>query len=99
MALYTSDSEQQWKAWGSGVYSNGFVQNASFDVTLLCSDRYIITFLQPLQDKYDVAVRHYRAGGLTRWETHDVCLGDPVWPATATFSGACPSPGQHCERI
>jgi DNA-binding CsgD family transcriptional regulator len=74
MALYARDADQQWKTWGSRVYTNGCVQNAFFDVTLLCSDRHIITFLQPLKDKYDMAMRYYRARGLTQRETDVVSL-------------------------
>jgi DNA-binding CsgD family transcriptional regulator len=74
MALYAEDGSQQWKAWGSRVYNNGCVNNAFFDVTLLCSDQHIITFLQPLQEKYEAALRYYRARGLTRRQADVVSL-------------------------
>ena len=56
MALYASDDSQQWKDWGSRVYKNSFLHGKSFDVTLLCSTDNIITFLQPLKEKYDMAL-------------------------------------------
>jgi DNA-binding CsgD family transcriptional regulator len=74
MALYSEDDKQQWKAWESRVYNNGFAHNAFFDVTLLCSDRHIITSLQPLKEKYDAALGYYRAHGLTRRQADVVSL-------------------------
>ena len=54
MLLYAEDHSHQWKDWGSRVYKNKLVQGAFFDVTLLCSDKHITTFLQPLKQKYEI---------------------------------------------
>ena len=69
MELYGKDKSQQWQNCGSRVYSNSFVQNAFYDITLLCSDEYLITFLQPLKDKYKVALKYYKNLNLTKRET------------------------------
>lgn len=74
MELYASDNTQQWKDWGSRVYKNSFLHGRFFDVTLLCSTQNIVTFLQPLKEKYDMALDYYRAKGLTRRETEVVSL-------------------------
>lgn len=44
------------------------------DVTLLCSTERIITFLQPLRDKYAMALDYFRGKGLTRRETEVMSL-------------------------
>jgi len=74
MELYAGDRSQQWKDWGSRVYRNSFMHGEFFDVTLLCSAENIITFLQPLKEKYDMALDYYREKGLTRRETEVVAL-------------------------
>ncbi len=74
MELYANDTGQQWKDWGSRVYKNSFLHGSFFDVTLLCSTRRIISFLQPLQNKYEVALAYFRAKGLTRREIEVVSL-------------------------
>jgi len=74
MELYARDTRQQWKGWGSRVYKNSILHGSFFDVTLLCSAGNIITFLQPLKDKYDMALAYYRNKGLTRRETEVVSL-------------------------
>ena len=45
------------------------IHAAYFDVTLLCSDKHITTFLQPLKQKYEKARAYFEAKGLTRRET------------------------------
>lgn len=74
MELYAKDNGQQWHDWGSRVYKNSFLHGSFFDVTLLCSTENIITFLQPLKDKYEMALAYYRGKGLTRRETEVVSL-------------------------
>jgi len=74
MELYATDKAQQWKDWGSRVYRNSFMHGGFFDVTLLCSSEHIITFLQPLKEKYETALAYYRDKGLTRRETEVVSL-------------------------
>jgi len=74
MELYASDRAQQWKDWGSRVYRNSFMHGGFFDVTLLCSSESIITFLQPLKDRYEMALAYYREKGLTKRETEVVAL-------------------------
>ncbi|HHO69676.1 MAG TPA: LuxR family transcriptional regulator [Gammaproteobacteria bacterium] len=69
MELYANDDSQQWKDWGSRVYKNSFLHGSFFDVTLLCSNQTIVTFLQPLKEKYEMALDYYRRKGLTRRET------------------------------
>jgi DNA-binding CsgD family transcriptional regulator len=74
MELYASDRNQQWKEWGSRVYRNSFMHGGFFDVTLLCSSESLITFLQPLKDRYEMALACYRDKGLTKRETEVVSL-------------------------
>ena len=74
MALYAEDDALQWKDWGSRVYKNSRINDAFFDVTLLLSGNNIITFLQPLKDKYEQALAYYQGKGLTRRETEVVSL-------------------------
>lgn len=74
MSLYARDDELQWKDWGSRVYKNSQIHGAFFDVTLLRSAEHIITFLQPLQEKYDQALAYYQDKGLTSRETDVVAL-------------------------
>ncbi len=74
MELYASDNTGQWKDWGSRVYNNSFLHGNFFDVTLLCSAQNIVTFLQPLKDKYDMALDYYRDKGLTRREREVISL-------------------------
>lgn len=74
MELYARDSSQQWKEWGSRLYRNSFLHGSFYDVTLLCSTDRIITFLQPLREKYEMAIAYYKEKGLTRRETEVVAL-------------------------
>jgi len=74
MELYAGDKTQQWKDWGSRVYKNSFLHGSFFDVTLLCSSESIITFLQPLKDRYEMALAYYRDKGLTKRETEVISL-------------------------
>lgn len=69
MELYAKDRSQQWQNWGSRIYNNSFVQNAFYDITLLCSDEHLITFLQPLKDKYKAALNYYKNLDFTKRET------------------------------
>ncbi len=74
MSLFAQDDASQWKDWGSRVYKNSHIHDAFFDVTLLLSGKNIITFLQPLKDKYEQALAYYQGKGLTRRETEVVSL-------------------------
>ncbi len=74
MELYAEDKYQQWKDWGSRVYRNSFIHGGFYDVTLLCSSAHIITFLQPLKEKYDMALAYYREKGLTKREVEVISL-------------------------
>jgi len=74
MALYAGDRNQQWKDWGSRVYRNSLIHGSFHDVTLLCSSEHIITFLQPLREKYAQALEYFRGKGLTRRETEIISL-------------------------
>ncbi len=75
MQLYAKDTSQQWQNWGSRVYNNSFVHNAYYDITLLCSDEYLITFLQPLKEKYKQALSYYQDINLTKREMQIItCL-------------------------
>lgn len=74
MALYAGDQQQQWKDWGSRVYRNSLIHGSFHDVTLLCSAERIITFLQPLREKYAQALEYFRGKGLTRRETEVISL-------------------------
>lgn len=68
MELYANDHTQQWKDKGSCVYKNSYMHEQFFDVTVLCSDSHLITFLQPLNDKHEAALAFYRNAGLTKKE-------------------------------
>lgn len=68
MELYARDKSQQWQNWGSRVYNNSFVHNDYYDITLLCDDEYLITFLQPLKAKYEMALVYYKDKKLTKRE-------------------------------
>lgn len=74
MELYARDTLPQWKDWGSRLYKNSSIHGNFYDVTLLCSVNRIITFLQPLAEKYATALRYYRDKGLTRRETEVISL-------------------------
>jgi len=74
MELYAKDESQQWKDWGSHVYKNSKVHDNYYDVTLLCTAQRIITFLQPLKEKYAAALAYYREKGLTKRETEIIFL-------------------------
>lgn len=74
MELYANDKTRQWKGWGSRVYRNSSLHGEFFDVTLLCTAENIITFLQPLADKYRMAHAYYRDKGLTGRELDVVSL-------------------------
>jgi len=68
MALLAADSNRQWRDWGCSVYDNSAIHGSHFDVTLICSSERIITFLQPLEERYRAALAQYAAMGLTRRE-------------------------------
>ena len=74
MALYADDRNPQWKDWGPRVYRNSRIHGSFHDVTLLCSAERIITFLQPLRDKYAQALDYFQGKGLTRRETEVISL-------------------------
>ena len=74
MELYASDTAQQWQGWGTCVYKNSYMHGGFFDVTLLCSNDNIVTFLQPLKEKYEQALAYYADKGLTRRETEVIAL-------------------------
>jgi len=74
MELYAGDTSHQWKDWGTRIYRNSFLHDNFFDVTLICSSEHIITFLQPLKDKYEMALAYYRDKGLTKREIEVVSL-------------------------
>ena len=88
MELYDQDISHQWKDWGTRVYRNSFIRGGFCDVTLLCSADRIISFLHPLEEKYEMALAHYRGKGLTRRETEVIDL---------TIQGI--SNSQICERL
>jgi hypothetical protein len=68
MELYAKDKSQQWHNWGSRVYNNKFLHDDYYDITLLCSDDYLITFLQPLKARYSMAFAYYEDKKLTKRE-------------------------------
>lgn len=74
MDLHAKDHSRQWNNWGSHVYRNSVVQGNSFDITLLCTAGHIVTFLQPLKDKYEKALAYYRDKGLTKRELEVISL-------------------------
>lgn len=68
MELYAKDESRQWNNWGSHVYKNSYAHDGFYDITLLCSDSHMITFLQPLEDKYKKALEYYKNLNLTKRE-------------------------------
>jgi len=74
MELYSKDKSRQWQNWGSRVYNNSFVHNAYYDITLLCSEEHVVTFLQPLNEKYKIALTYYKKLDLTKRETEVISL-------------------------
>jgi len=71
MALYAGDTSRQWKDGNAGtyLYQNSEMHGDFYDVALLCSREHIITFLQPLRERHELAVKYYRGKGLTKRET------------------------------
>jgi DNA-binding CsgD family transcriptional regulator len=74
MELHAADTGRQWRDWGSRVYRNSRIFGNFCDVTLLCSATHIITFLQPLREKYEAALAYCREQGLTRREVEVIAL-------------------------
>lgn len=68
MELYAQDKSRQWSDWGSHVYKNSYVHDGYYDITLLCSNKRMITFLQPLEGKYKKALDYYKVLNLTKRE-------------------------------
>jgi len=50
------------------------VHGAFYDVTLLCSDQHIVSFLQPLKEKHAQAMAYYQEKGLTARESEIIAL-------------------------
>ena len=69
MELYAEDETWQWNKWGGRVYSNSFVHNAFYDITLLCNEEHLVTFLLPLEEKHKAAFSYYKKLNLTKRET------------------------------
>ncbi len=74
MEIYAKDDSRQWNGWGSRVYNNSFVHDAYYDITLLCNQESLITFLQPLKDKHRTAIEYYENIDLTKRETQIIIL-------------------------
>lgn len=74
MVLFADDAASQWDDWGSRVYKNSLVHGGFYDVTLLCSDQHIISFLQPLEDRQTSALSYYQDIGLTTREHEIIAL-------------------------
>lgn len=68
MELYANDKSRQWSNWGSHVYKNSYAHDGFYDITLLCSNTHMITFLQPLDEKYKKALDYYKTINLTKRE-------------------------------
>lgn len=69
MELYSEDETWQWNKWGSSVYANSFVHDAYYDITLVCNEEHLVTFLQPLREKHKVALNYYERLELTKRES------------------------------
>ena len=68
MELYAKDKSRQWNKWGSHLYKNSYAHDGFYDITLLCSNTHMITFLQPLEEKYEKAFAYYETLNLTKRE-------------------------------
>lgn len=69
MALYEKDKSRRWDNWGSHIYENSYAHDGFYDITLLRSNTHMITFLQPLKEKYQKALNYYKDANLTKRET------------------------------
>jgi DNA-binding CsgD family transcriptional regulator len=88
MQLYSADTSRQWKDWGSRTYHNSLINDHYYDVTLLCTSRHIISFLQALDEKYQAAMTYYQGQDLTPRELEVTSL---------TIRGI--SNAEICERL
>lgn len=68
MELYACDRSRQWNNRGSHLYENSYTQGGFYDITLLSSNTHMITFLQPLSEKYKEALDYYKILDLTKRE-------------------------------
>ena len=68
MEVYENDDSQQWKHWGNRTYRNCWIHDSHFDVTLLCSDRHLVTIMQPLEEKQAIALKYYQDMGISKRE-------------------------------
>ena len=68
MELYDKDSSQQWANWGSRIYPNQYVHDSYYDMSLICSDSIIITFVQKLTEKQQDAIKYYKDLALSKRE-------------------------------
>jgi len=68
MGLYEKDESQQWEKWGSRTYRNCHLHEQYFDVTIISTSKHITTFLQPLQNKQQHALKFYKECGLSKRE-------------------------------
>jgi DNA-binding CsgD family transcriptional regulator len=68
MEVYDNDDTQQWNHWGNRTYRNCYIHDSYYDVTLLCSDRHLVTIMQPLEEKQAIALKYYREVGISTRE-------------------------------
>ncbi len=68
MEIYDTDGSQQWNDWGNRTYKNCNLHNSYYDVTLICSERHLVTILQPLEERHTMAIEYYQSIGLSKRE-------------------------------
>ena len=68
MEVYENDDTQQWEHWGNRTYRNCYIHQNYYDVTLLCSDRHLVTIMQPLEEKQSAALKYYQEVGISKRE-------------------------------
>jgi len=68
MKRYADDDIAQWKKRGMRFYNNVRRNGSHFEIALICTERRIITLLQPLSNRYTDAIDYYRTMGLSKRE-------------------------------
>ncbi len=74
MEIYEVDTSQQWEKWGNRTYKNCYLHDDYYNVSLLCSESYLTTILQPLDKQHAKAIEYYKNIGLSKRELEVISL-------------------------
>jgi DNA-binding CsgD family transcriptional regulator len=88
MEVYENDDTQQWEQWGNRTYKNCYIFQGYYDVTLLCSDRHLVTIMQPLEERQAAALEYYQEIGISKREMEVI---------TEVVAGYCNA--DICEKL